>query len=158
VKSAVKRIVLEVLGWILVVVGIAALVLPGPGLLALFAGVALLATQYEWAERRVEPVKRAALRTAADSVKSWPRIALSAFGVLWLADRRQVVAGRGSGDRCHADRLGDPGGRDGRLQLRPLPRDQGRGALGERRLHETARLMRRPVATNTPVNVTGGEW
>ncbi len=83
-KSAVKRIVLEVLGWILVVVGIAALVLPGPGLLALFAGVALLATQYEWAERRVEPVKRAALRTAADSVKSWPRIALSAFGVLWL--------------------------------------------------------------------------
>ena len=83
-KSAVKRIVLEVLGWILVVVGIAALVLPGPGLLALFAGVALLATQYEWAERRVEPVKKAALRTAADSVKSWPRIALSAFGVLWL--------------------------------------------------------------------------
>ncbi len=83
-KSAVKRIVLEVVGWILVVVGIAALVLPGPGLLALFAGVALLATQYEWAERRVEPVKKAALRTAADSVKSWPRIALSAFGVLWL--------------------------------------------------------------------------
>jgi hypothetical protein len=84
VKSAAKRIVLEGLGWILVLVGIAALVLPGPGLLALFAGVALLATQYEWAERRLEPVKKAALRGAADSVKSWPRILLSAFGVLWL--------------------------------------------------------------------------
>ena len=115
-KSAVKRIVLEVLGWILVVVGLAALVLPGPGLLALFAGVALLATQYEWAERRVEPVKRAALRTAADSVKSWPRIALSAFGVLWLVafgvlwvidpaapswwpidDKWWLVGGRGTG-------------------------------------------------------------
>ena len=83
-KSAVKRVAIEALGWILVLVGIAALVLPGPGLLALFAGVALLATQYEWAERRVEPVKKAALRGAADSVKTWPRIVLSAFGVLWL--------------------------------------------------------------------------
>ena len=44
-----KRLLLEGLGWILVVVGIAALVLPGPGLLAIFAGMALLATQYEWA-------------------------------------------------------------------------------------------------------------
>jgi hypothetical protein len=84
VKRAAKRVVIEGLGWILVLVGIAALVLPGPGLLALFAGVALLATQYEWAERRVEPVKKAALRGAADSVKTWPRILLSVFGVAWL--------------------------------------------------------------------------
>jgi uncharacterized protein (TIGR02611 family) len=79
-----KRVAVEGLGWILVVVGIAALVLPGPGLLALFAGVALLATQYEWAERRLDPVKKAALRTAADSVKSWPRILMSVAGVLLL--------------------------------------------------------------------------
>jgi len=84
VKSTAKRIALEGLGWILVLVGLAAIVLPGPGLLALFAGVALLATQYEWAERRLEPVKKAALRTAADSVKTWPRIAMSAAGVIWL--------------------------------------------------------------------------
>jgi putative transmembrane protein PGPGW len=84
VKSTAKRVAVEGLGWVLVLVGIAALVLPGPGLLALFAGVALLATQYEWAERRVEPVKKAALRGAADSVKSWPRIALSVLGVCWL--------------------------------------------------------------------------
>ena len=60
-KRLLKRIAIESLGWILVVVGIAALVLPGPGLLALFAGVFLLATQYEWAERRLEPVKKALL-------------------------------------------------------------------------------------------------
>ncbi|MET0998671.1 MAG: PGPGW domain-containing protein [Marmoricola sp.] len=84
VRNTAKRVVIEGLGWILVVVGIAALVLPGPGLLALFAGVALLATQYEWAERRLEPVKKAALRGAADSVKSWPRILLSFLGVCWL--------------------------------------------------------------------------
>jgi hypothetical protein len=84
VKSTAKRIALEGLGWILVLVGIAALVLPGPGLLALFAGVALLATQYEWAERRLEPVQKAALRTAADGVKTWPRILMSTAGVIWL--------------------------------------------------------------------------
>jgi uncharacterized protein (TIGR02611 family) len=84
VRGTAKRIVVEALGWILVVVGIAALVLPGPGLLALFAGVALLATQYEWAERRLDPVKTAALRAAADSVKSWPRIVMSGLGVCWL--------------------------------------------------------------------------
>lgn len=83
-KSTAKRILLECLGWILVVVGIAALVLPGPGLLALFAGVALLANQYEWAERRLEPVKKAALRTAADSVRTWPRVLMSSLGALGL--------------------------------------------------------------------------
>lgn len=86
-----KRVVIEGLGWLLVLLGIAALVLPGPGLLALFAGLALLATQYKWAERRVEPVRKAALKTAADSVSSWPRIFASvlfcllliALGVIW---------------------------------------------------------------------------
>jgi uncharacterized protein (TIGR02611 family) len=84
VRSTAKRVAVEGLGWILVLVGIAALVLPGPGLLALFAGVALLSTQYEWAERRLEPVKKAALRGAADSVKTWPRILMSVAGVLCL--------------------------------------------------------------------------
>ncbi len=83
-KSAAKKVAIVTTGWLLLVVGIAAMPLPGPGLLITFGAVAILATQYEWAERRLEPVKKAALRGAADSVKSWPRICLSAFGVLWL--------------------------------------------------------------------------
>ncbi|MCA9325081.1 PGPGW domain-containing protein [Candidatus Saccharibacteria bacterium] len=91
IKRKAKRLVLESLGWLCIVVGIAALVLPGPGLLLIFAGMALLATQYEWAERRLEPVRKAAWQTAAESVKTWPRIAFSAFislcivatGVAW---------------------------------------------------------------------------
>lgn len=79
-----KRVALEALGWVLVVGGIAALVLPGPGLLAIFAGLALLSQQYEWAERRVEPVKKQALKAAADSVATWPRIAVSCLGVASL--------------------------------------------------------------------------
>ncbi|QWC85302.1 PGPGW domain-containing protein [Nocardioidaceae bacterium] len=84
VGRGLKRILIEGLGWTLVVVGIAALVLPGPGLLALFAGLALLATQYDWAEKRLAPVRVRALQTAADSVSSWGRIAVSLFGVVFL--------------------------------------------------------------------------
>ena len=84
VGRGLKRILIEGLGWILVLVGIAALVLPGPGLLALFAGLALLATQYEWAENRLAPVRVRALQTAADSVSSWWRIVASLVGVATL--------------------------------------------------------------------------
>ena len=55
--GAAKRIVLETLGWVLLLLGIAALFLPGPGLLGMFAGLALLSQQYDWAEKRVEPVR-----------------------------------------------------------------------------------------------------
>ena len=40
-----------VAGSMVVVVGLALLVLPGPGLLLLTAGLALLATEFAWAQR-----------------------------------------------------------------------------------------------------------
>jgi uncharacterized protein (TIGR02611 family) len=90
--GAAKRVLLEVLGWVLLVAGIAALVLPGPGLLLMFAGLAVLSQQYEWAERWVEPVRLRALKGAAESVETWPRIIASTVfailligcGVLWI--------------------------------------------------------------------------
>jgi uncharacterized protein (TIGR02611 family) len=90
--GAAKRLLLEVVGWVLLVAGIAALVLPGPGLLLMFAGLAVLSQQYAWADRAVEPVRLRALRGAAESVETWPRIAastvfslgLAACGVLWI--------------------------------------------------------------------------
>jgi hypothetical protein len=66
------------------VAGLVALVLPGPGLLLLFAGLAVLSEQYAWAERRMHPVREAALRTAADGVATWPRIVLSSTGACGL--------------------------------------------------------------------------
>jgi uncharacterized protein (TIGR02611 family) len=91
-KAAAKRIGLEIVGWVLVVAGLAALVLPGPGLLMLAGGLVILSQQYEWAERRVEPIKRRALQGAAESVETNARVAMStafalalmACGVLWL--------------------------------------------------------------------------
>ncbi len=83
-RGAARRVGIEVLGWALVLGGIAALVLPGPGLLMLFGGLAVLSQQYEWAERRLEPVKKRALHGAAESVATWPRIALSVGGAVVL--------------------------------------------------------------------------
>jgi uncharacterized protein (TIGR02611 family) len=90
--ATAKRVVVEIVGWVLVVAGAAALVLPGPGLLMIAAGLVILSQEYEWAERRVEPIKRRALRGAAESVETNTRIVIStlfaivllACGVLWL--------------------------------------------------------------------------
>ncbi len=79
-----KRLVLEVLGWLMLVAGIAAIFLPGPGLLLIFGGLALLSQQYDWADRRVEPVRLRALKGAAEGVETWPRIVLSTLGALAL--------------------------------------------------------------------------
>jgi hypothetical protein len=111
-----RRIALEGLGWALVLAGLAAIVLPGPGLLLLVAGLAVLSQQYEWAERRLEPVKVKAFQTAADGVQTWPRIIascagavlLGAIGVVWglrpdapswwpLADKWWLIGGWGTG-------------------------------------------------------------
>ena len=46
-----RRTAVAVAGSMVVVVGLAPLVLPGPGLLLLTAGLALLATQFAWAQR-----------------------------------------------------------------------------------------------------------
>jgi len=89
--SVVKRYSIAAAGFLVLAVGVVLMPLPGPGVLIVLLGVLILATQFEWAERRVEQVKRAALRGAADSVKSWPRIfasvvgvvVLTGFGVLW---------------------------------------------------------------------------
>ena len=90
--GAVKRLALETLGWTVLVLGVLALFLPGPGLLLTFAGLAILSTQYSWAKNLTEPVKIKALRGAAEGVETRLRIALSAtaallmtgIGVLWV--------------------------------------------------------------------------
>lgn len=79
-----KRVVLESVGWLLVLVGIAALVLPGPGLLCIMAGLVVLSQRYEWAERRLGPVKRRALREAARSVSGPVPLAVTVLGVVGL--------------------------------------------------------------------------
>jgi Na+-driven multidrug efflux pump len=84
VKSTIKRFLVGAAGFLVVALGIVLMPLPGPGVLIVLVGVLILATQFEWAERRVDQVKGAALRGAADSVKSWPRTLMSVLGVIVL--------------------------------------------------------------------------
>ncbi|WP_203566765.1 PGPGW domain-containing protein [Aestuariimicrobium ganziense] len=88
----VRHVALTILGWVLLVAGIAALVLPGPGLLMIFAGMTILSQRYAWAEKRLRPIELKAMWGAAESVQTWPRIigtclmatGLVALGVYWF--------------------------------------------------------------------------
>jgi uncharacterized protein (TIGR02611 family) len=68
-----KRIAVTVVGGALVVVGIAMLVLPGPGILVVALGFAVLGTEYAWAAAALERTKRSAGqagRVAKDAARS----------------------------------------------------------------------------------------
>ncbi|HEY3754372.1 MAG TPA: PGPGW domain-containing protein [Pseudonocardiaceae bacterium] len=56
--SRVRRIGRIAGGWALLAAGGAMLVLPGPGLLVIAGGLALLATEYTWAARLLGNVKQ----------------------------------------------------------------------------------------------------
>lgn len=55
-----KRIFVTVAGSILLIAGGAMLVLPGPGFLVIAAGLAILASEFDWAERWMHRVRERA--------------------------------------------------------------------------------------------------
>lgn len=57
------RIVIAVLGMAVIAIGVLLLALPGPGWLIIFAGLGILATEFEWAKRL--------LRFARNQVGRW---------------------------------------------------------------------------------------
>lgn len=85
VVTSAKRLLLETLGWVLLAAGLLALFLPGPGLLLIFAGLAVLSTQHHWARRLTAPVRVSAWHAAVEGAETWPRIALSLSGALFFA-------------------------------------------------------------------------
>ena len=54
VKRAVKRYSIAAVGFLVLAIGVVLMPLPGPGVLIVLVGVLILATQFEWAERRVD--------------------------------------------------------------------------------------------------------
>jgi tellurite resistance protein TerC len=54
----VKRLVKIVFGFTLLAIGVALLVLPGPGWLIIALGLALLAGEYVWARKLLDRLKR----------------------------------------------------------------------------------------------------
>ncbi|MER6321839.1 PGPGW domain-containing protein [Streptomyces coelicoflavus] len=82
--DSIRRTALGALGAVLLLLGVALLVLPGPGLLLVFAGVVLLARAVPALDRFVAPVRVRAMRAAEESVSSWWRIAGSVSVGLFL--------------------------------------------------------------------------
>jgi hypothetical protein len=86
-----RRVVFGVVGGLVLLVGIALLVLPGPGMLLVLAGLVLLSNGFPAVARFVEPVRTRALQGMEESVASPLRIAFSiatglflvAAGVVW---------------------------------------------------------------------------
>jgi uncharacterized protein (TIGR02611 family) len=63
-KSLLKRIAVGIVGGLVTVVGVIALVAPGPGWLIIFAGLGILATEFAWAAYVLEHAKKNASKAA----------------------------------------------------------------------------------------------
>ena len=90
-RHPAARTLVAVVGGLITLAGVALLVLPGPGLVLVLAGVLVLAQAFPAAGRYVAPVRRQAMEAARQSVATRARIALSVLtgaglmilGVLW---------------------------------------------------------------------------
>lgn len=60
VGANAKRIAVFIVGSVVCLAGVAMLVLPGPGIVVIIAGLAILATEFVWAERALDTAKQKA--------------------------------------------------------------------------------------------------
>jgi uncharacterized protein (TIGR02611 family) len=77
-----KRSAVTLIGVCLVLGGIALMPLPGPGLLVVIAGLAVLATEYVWARRLLKRAKEKAERAQEEAVASPVRTATTVLSAL----------------------------------------------------------------------------
>ncbi len=81
-----KRFAATIVGAALLVLGAAMMVLPGPGILVIVAGLAVLATEYVWAQRLLKRAKSQAEKVQEAAVASPARTGVTvAFGIGLLA-------------------------------------------------------------------------
>lgn len=83
---------LAVTGWTLLLLGVAMLVLPGPGILGVFLGLVVLAQRYPWARRLQEASREKVRESVRVSVESRWRIAVSVLAVAALVTCGLFVA------------------------------------------------------------------
>lgn len=63
-KTILKRVAVGAVGGAITVIGVVALVTPGPGWLIIFAGLGILATEFAWAGMILENAKKSATKAA----------------------------------------------------------------------------------------------
>jgi uncharacterized protein (TIGR02611 family) len=69
VKKHGKRAGIFVVGWVIVLAGVVMLVLPGPGLLVIIAGLSVLGIEFAWAAKLRDQAKDKA-KAATEKAKS----------------------------------------------------------------------------------------
>jgi uncharacterized protein (TIGR02611 family) len=86
-RRLAKRAGVGVAGGLIVAVGIALLALPGPGWLVIFAGIAVWATEFDWAERLLQYARRQVGRWTQWVMHRplWVRAAIGLAGLLIVA-------------------------------------------------------------------------
>jgi uncharacterized protein (TIGR02611 family) len=69
-----KKVIVALVGGTVLLVGVALLVLPGPGLLIIAFGLAILATEFLWARRALKNAKGAVAKARSRSgLGAWLR-------------------------------------------------------------------------------------
>jgi tellurite resistance protein TerC len=58
-----RRVVIGIIGFTVLLIGVALLVLPGPAFIVIPAGLAILAIEFAWARRWLERIKQTAAQT-----------------------------------------------------------------------------------------------
>ena len=74
------RVAVSVVGFGLLVVGAIMMVTPGPGLLVIIAGLAVLASQYAWAERALDAARTRAAKARDAALRRGRPVAPGAPG------------------------------------------------------------------------------
>ena len=72
-----KRIAVTVVGFAVLIAGIVMMVTPGPGVLVIVVGLAILASEWAWAERALDRAKAGGKLVLEQATASAIRIALS---------------------------------------------------------------------------------
>jgi hypothetical protein len=83
-----KRIAVTAVGFVFVFAGLVMLVLPGPGIVVVALGFAILGTEYAWAAAALERTKRAAVQAGSYARATAGKAARGATGAARGVGRR----------------------------------------------------------------------
>lgn len=86
--SATTKIVVTVVGSLVILAGVVMMVAPGPGIVGIAIGLAILSTEYEWADRWLAKVKKKAHDARVKAQEMDPKVRrrrLILAGVTFLA-------------------------------------------------------------------------
>jgi len=80
-NPGVKRVLVGVVGGLVTLLGVVALIAPGPGWLIIFTGLGILATEFAWAARALTKARGIASRAASSArIKKEHQLILLAVG------------------------------------------------------------------------------